>query len=224
MDNQSDISVLDSLFGEAQRLKRDRFRAVVLISVAIVGTTIYAMLKNPFVNTFSKIGNYFGYRSLYIFWAIMVSFCIQSATLLLFKLTGYPRKWGYWALALSTFFLIVTAIIPSIKEELLFWHRLHKWTTFFYVMSMLTAQHPYFVWLARKIPRLRTLLRNWQLIVLIGSMSSLLIQGQTGIFELWFFWGLGSLLLYLSWILFTEKIEMAAKNEQQKADSRENMS
>jgi uncharacterized membrane protein (DUF373 family) len=36
-----------------------------------------------------------------------------------------------------------------------------------------------------------------------------LIQGQTGIFELWFFLGLGALLIYLSWILFTEKINEA---------------
>jgi hypothetical protein len=198
---------------EAQRLKRERFTAVALLLIAVLATTMYAMLRNPFINTFSRIGNYYGYRWLYIVWAVMISFCIHSSTLLLFKLTAYPRKWGYIALALSSFFLIVTAIIPSIKEELLFWHRLHKWTTFFFVMSMLTAQHPFFVWLARKIPRIKKLLRNWQLIILIGSMSSLIIQGQTGIFELWFFLGLGTLLIYLAWILFTEKIDEIETDE-----------
>jgi hypothetical protein len=78
---------------------------------------------------------------------------------------------------------------------------------------MLTAQHPFFVWLARKIPRIKKLLRNWQLIILIGSMSSLIIQGQTGIFELWFFLGLGTLLIYLAWILFTEKIDEIETDE-----------
>ena len=198
---------------EALRLRRSRFWAILLLIIALLATTIYATLKNPFINTFSRIGNYYSYRLLYIMWAIVVSTCIHTATILMFKLTGYPRKWGYLALALASFFLIITAIIPSIKEQLPFWHTLHKWTTFFFVMSMLTAQHPFFVWLARNIPRIKILLRNWQLIILCGSMASLLIQGQTGIFELWFFLGLGALLTYLSWILYTEKIEKAEQHE-----------
>ena len=121
---------------------------------------------------------------------------------------------GYFGLFSASFFLIITAIIPSIKEQLPFWHVLHKWTTFFYVMSMITALHPFFVWLGRKIPRLKILLRNWQLIILSGSLISLLLQGQTGVFELWFFWGLGTLLIYLSWILFTEQIDKMERNEQ----------
>ena len=213
MSNQANISLVDSLNEDVQLLKRERFLAVALLLIAILGTTIFATLQNPFVNTFSRVGNYFGYRVLYLVWAIVISLCIHTSALLLFRLTGYKRKWGYIALALASFFLIVTAIIPSIKEELLFWHKLHKWTTFFFVMSMLTAQHPYFVWLARKIPRLKILLRNWQLIILIGSMSSLIVQGQTGIFELWFFLGLGTLLIYLNWVLFSEKIQETKINE-----------
>ena len=219
MDEQSKISAIRQekvealIISTAERLRRERTWSILLLIIAIVSTTIYATLKDPFVNTFSRIGNYYGYRGLYIIWAVVISFCFQTSTILLFKLTGYPRKWGYVALALASFFLIVTAIIPSIKEELLFWHRLHKWTTFFFVMSMLTAQHPFFVWLARKIPRLKALLRNWQLIVLCTSMASLLVQGQTGIFELLFFLGLGTLLIYLCWILFTERIEETEINE-----------
>ena len=79
---------------------------------------------------------------------------------------------------------------------------------------MITALFPFFIWLGRKIPRLKVLLRNWQLIILIGSLTSLVIQGQTGIFELWFFWGLGTLMIYLCWILFTEQIEKMERNEQ----------
>jgi hypothetical protein len=212
MEQKSKISVIrhEKLsFQMAERLRLERFWAIVLLIIALSTITLYGTLKNPFINTFSRIGNYYNYRGLYIIWAIVVSICIHTVTILIFKLTGYPRKWGYLALALSSFFLIITAIIPSLKEELPFWHALHKWTTFFYVMSMLTAQHPFFVWLARKIPRIKVLLRNWQLIILCGSMTSLLIQGQTGIFELWFFLGLGALLIYLSWILFTEKINEA---------------
>jgi len=205
-------NVLEAL-NDVLKLRRERFWTITLMLIVIFATTLYGTLRNPFINTFSKIGNYFGYRVLYIIWAITVSICIHISSILLFKLTDYSKKMGSLGLLFASFFLIVTAIIPSIKEQLPFWHILHKWTTFFYVMSMITALHPFFVWLGRKIPRLKVLLRNWQLFILIGSITSLLIQGQTGIFELWFFWGLGTLMIYLFWILFTEKIEEAEQHE-----------
>ncbi|MCF7832448.1 MAG: hypothetical protein K9N05_02580 [Candidatus Marinimicrobia bacterium] len=198
---------------ERALLRRKRFWAITMLVIAIFFTMIYATLKNPFINTFSKIGNYYSYRGLYIFWAVVISFCFHVSTLLLFDLTDYTRKWGHLALALASFFLIITAIIPSVKEELFFLHVVHKWTTFFFVMSLLTAIHPYFVWLARRIPRLKKLLRNWQLVILLTCMGSLLIQGQTGIFELLFFLGTGTLLIYLCWVLFTEKIEKLENND-----------
>ena len=227
MENQSKTSSINRKTNALEtnsdviKLHRERFWAITLILIVVFVTTIYGTLKNPFINTFSKIGNYYGYRGLYIIWAVSISFCIHTSSLLLFKLTHFDKKMGYVGLISASFFLIITAIIPSIKEQLPFLHILHKWTTFFYVMSMLTALHPFFVWLGRKVPRLKILLRNWQLIILIGSLSSLVIQGQTGIFELWFFGGLGTLMIYLCWILFTEQIEKMERNEQT-AEQKEN--
>lgn len=229
MKNQSKISSISSesnyqeVLDVILKLRRERFWAITLILIAVFATGIYGTLKNPFINTFSKIGNYYGYRGLYIIWAISISICIHTSSLLLFKLTHFDKKLSYWGLVSASFFLIVTAIIPSIKEQLFFWHVLHKWTTFFYVMSMITALHPFFVWLGRKIPRLKVLLRNWQLLILIGSIGSLLIQGQTGIFELWFYLGLGTLMIYLCWILFTEQIEKTdkAKNQNEQITKQE---
>ncbi len=221
-DSKSSAFVHDhSFYMElANKLRKERSWLIVLLSVIMLFTVFYATLKNPFIYTFSKIGNYYGYRWLYIVWAVVVSACLHTSSILLFKLTNYNKKWAYVALGLSSFFLIVTAIIPSIREKLFFLHVLHKWTTFFFVMSTLTALHPYFVWLGRKIPKLKTLLRNWQLIILIGSMTSLILQGQTGIFELWFFLGLGTLLMYLGWVLFTEKIEEKEHYEQIKENQK----
>ncbi|MCK4530550.1 MAG: hypothetical protein KAU44_05180 [Candidatus Marinimicrobia bacterium] len=220
MENQSKTSSINRKANALEAnsdvimLRRERFWTITLILIVIFMTTFYGTLKNPFINTFSKIGNYHGYRGFYIIWAISISLCIHISSLLLFKLTHFDKKMGYVGLISASFFLIITAIIPSLSEQLPFWHVLHKWTTFFYVMSMITALFPFFIWLGRKIPRLKVLLRNWQLIILIGSIGSLLIQGQTGIFELWFFWGLGTLMIYLCWILFTEQIEKMERNEQ----------
>ncbi len=220
VENRSKTSSINSennysaLFDIAIRLRRERFWAISLVLIIMLATIFYGTLKNPFTNTFSKSGNYYGYRGLYIIWAFTISFCLQTTSVLLFKLTKYDKKWAFWALSFASFFMITTALIPSLKEKGFFLHALHKWTTFFFVMSLVAALHPFFVWLGRKIPRIKILLRNWQLLILIGSMTSLIIQGQTGIFELWFFLGLGTLLIYLCWILFTEKIEEAEQNEQ----------
>ena len=221
MENHSNISSLDQveLREVAERLHRERFWAVMLIAILLLATIIYGTLKNPFTNTFSRIGNYYGYRGLYIAWAVLIGFCLQTTSILLFKLTDYNKKWAYWALSMTSFFIIITALIPSFKEKWFFLHALHKWTTFLFVMSMVASFHPFLVWLSRKIPRLRSLLRNWQLLILGGSLTSLLIQGQTGIFELWFFLGLGTLMIYLSWILFTERINKVEEYEQSESSN-----
>ena len=216
MENPTKTSSVNSradyqqMLDEVNKLRQERFIAISLLLIILLITMVYGTLKNPFIHTFSKIGNYFSYRTWYIAWAVTVSFCMHTTTILLFRLGKYTSKLGYGGIACASFFLIITAIIPSLKEQLPLWHVIHKWTTFFYVMSMITSLYPFFIYLSRKIPRLKVLLRNWQLLILIGSLTSLIIQGQTGIFELWFYFSLVTLMLYLSWTLFTEAINKAS--------------
>ncbi|MDD4962003.1 MAG: hypothetical protein PHX07_07175 [Candidatus Marinimicrobia bacterium] len=197
----------EALLNAIRKLNFRRNVLVVLLFLALVATLIYGTLEDPFQYTFSKIGNYFHYREWYILWAVYVGLAIQTAALCLFRLEQYPARYAYISIYCATFFLIVTALIPSLKEEMFIWHVIHKWTTFFYVMSTLTALHPFVLYLGRTKPRLWILLRNWELLILIGSMSSLIIQGQTGIFELWFIVMALSLLGYLVIVLHRHKIE-----------------
>lgn len=192
---------------EIKKHRSTRILLLLLLLAALAGTLIYGTLKNPFEYTFSKIGNYFPYREWYIVWAIFTGFAIQAATLRLFKIEKYPPKSAGIFIRCATFFLIITAIIPSIPEEMFFWHVLHKWTTFFYVISTIAALHPFILFLDRTKPYLRSLLTSWEWLILIGSMSSLIIQGKTGIFELWFIVMTISLLIYLVLILHRDKIQ-----------------
>lgn len=187
-----------------QRLRRNVL--VLLLLLALVATMVYGTLEDPFRYTFSNIGNYFPYREWYILWAVYVGLVIQTVSLCLFRLEQYSARYAHISIYCATFFLIVTALIPSLKEEMFAWHVIHKWTTFFYVMSTLTALHSFVLYLGRTKPRLWILLRNWELLILIGSMSSLIIQGQTGIFELWFIVMALSLLGYLVIVLRGHKI------------------
>lgn len=215
-DQEGIISIKTTDSSYISLLTNERNRLLFFMILSILITVIYACLKDPFTYTFSKIGNYFGFRGLYIIWATIISFCFQYASLKLFNLTHYTKKFAIIASFFSSFFLIITAIIPSLKDQWYTLHVIHKWTTFFYVMSMITALHPFFVWLARSNPNLVKILRNWQLLILAGSISSLLIQGQTGIFELWFYFGLGTLLIYLTCTLYSIEISRVLSNEQRK--------
>ncbi|MEA3392412.1 MAG: hypothetical protein U9Q91_05495, partial [Candidatus Marinimicrobia bacterium] len=131
MKNQSKTSSISrrsnnqDIIDTVMKLRRERFWTIILILIAVFATMIFGTLKNPFTNTFSKIGNYYGYRGLYILWAISISICIHTSSLLLFRLTNYDKKLGYWGLVSASFFLIITAIIPSLSEQLPFWHVLH---------------------------------------------------------------------------------------------------
>lgn len=178
-----------------------------LLMLTLMGTIVFATLENPLHYTFSKIGNYFPYREWYILWAVLTGISVQIAVIFLFKLENYEKIFPQVSIYCATFFLIVTALIPSLKDEMPFWHAVHKWTTFLYVMSMIFALCPYLYSLTRKKPRLHIVLRNWAFLILIGSMSSLIIQGQTGIFELWFIVLTLLLLCFLAFMLYREKID-----------------
>ena len=192
---------------EISGFRKQRFFLLSILFLSLCGTIVFGTLENPFHYTFSKIGNYFPYREWYILWAVVIGISVHIASVCLFRIEKYRRKYAFVCIACATFFLIVTALIPSIKEEMYFWHIVHKWTTFFYVMSMLVALHPFVLFLGRTKPLLWVILRNWELLILLGSMSSLIIQGKTGIFELWFIIMTISLLMYLVVVLYRDKIE-----------------
>jgi hypothetical protein len=189
------------------KFRRQRFVILGILSLSLLATIAFGTLENPFHYTFSKIGNYFPYREWYILWAVVIGVSVHIASVCLFRLENYRHQYAYISIACATFFLIITALIPSVKEEMYFWHIVHKWTTFFYVMSMLVALHPFVLFLGRTKPRLWVILRNWELLILFGSMSSLIIQGKTGIFEIWFIIMTISLLIYLVLVLYRDKIE-----------------
>lgn len=188
-------------------LKRERLLVVSLLSAALLATLTYGTLENPFHYSFSNIGNYFPYREWYIIWAAVTGFFLYFSVISLFRLEKYKQRFAHLSISVVPLFLVVTALIPSVSEEMPFWHVLHRWTTFFFVMCMIFSVHPFLLYLGDKKPWLSDLLRNWQLVILAGSMASLILQGQTGIFELWFFVTTIILLIYLSWILYTENIE-----------------
>jgi len=68
--------------------RRQRIIIMSSLLVALMFTIVYGTIQNPFVFTFSKIGNRFtfGNRVLFITWASFTWFVIQSSIIALFRL------------------------------------------------------------------------------------------------------------------------------------------
>jgi len=188
--------------------KQRRLRTIIMsvLLAALLLTMIYGTLENPFIYTFSNIGNFFDYRLLFIIWGIVSGLAIHLSLIALFKLEQYKARAKYTFVGLSSLFLVLTALIPALKDIYPFWHLLHTAFAGVHALFLLLSMVPFVNWISRENPRLQIVLKIWMVIIWIGSLLPLIIFGKSGLFELWFFMSIILFLLYLSLILFEEKI------------------
>lgn len=188
--------------------KQRRLRTLVmsLILLSLLFTVVYGTLENPFTYTLSNIGNFFDYRVLFIVWAIVTGFAIQIGILALFKLEGYLEKTRVHFVLLSVIFLILTAIIPALKEEFPFWHLIHTLFAGLHALFLLLSFFPFVREVGKGNPRLSQIINIWMMLIWGGGIFALIVFRKSAIFELWFFITLLVFLLYLSLVLFEEKI------------------
>ena len=197
-----------NLFSLQKDLIKQRRRRILVMSLLLFSfalTIIYGTLENPFKYTLSKIGNYFTYRWVFIVWAMVTGFAIQIAILVLFHVEEYKAKHPYIYNSLSAIFLTATAIIPSLSKIYPFWHFIHTRLLFLCYLCFPKYQ-PFCYLVGKNNPRLRFFLNIWLGVIWIGSLFPIILFGKTGMFELWFFLTLIIFLLYLSLVLFEEKI------------------
>jgi len=188
------------------RQRRLRILVMSLLMASLMLTVVYGTLENPFQYTFSNIGNFFDYRIFFIVWAIVSGLAIQVSIVALFRLENYKAKSSYLFVGLAAFFLVLTSLIPALKDIYPFWHWLHTACAIVFALFMLLSLIPYVLFISRENPRLRLVLKLWMVVIWIGSLFPLILFGTSGLFELWFFVSLIIWLLYLSLVLFEEKI------------------
>ncbi|XMB72108.1 hypothetical protein RJI07_08365 [Mycoplasmatota bacterium WC30] len=186
--------------------RRTRTGIMTVLIIALLFTLIFGSLENPFVYTMSNIGNFFTYRILFIIWAVIAGIAIESTVVALFKLEKYNTKYGYLFILLATSFLITTALIPALKQVYPFWHLIHTITSGLFAIFLYLALVPFSRWISKENPRLRIYITIWQIVIWIGSILILLFFWHSAMFELWFFMSNIIYLLYLSLVLFEEKI------------------
>jgi len=187
-----------------QRKKRTAVMSILLL--ALIFTFIFGTLENPFHYTLSNIGNFFNYRILFIVWSIICGLAIEIGFLALLRLENYGNKKTYTFLYLATFFLIATGLLPALKDTQPILHYLHVLSSvllaIFYTLSLI----PFSIWITKENPRLRAIIATWLSVIWIGSISMIVIYQHSALFEIWFFATIIIFLLYLSLVLFEEKI------------------
>lgn len=198
-----------NLYAEHKDLIRQRRIRIFVMSILIASlllTTIYGTLENPFQYTFSNIGNFFTYRIFFIVWAIITGAAIQLSILALYHLEQYKRKEAYTFIAIAAVFLVITSLVPALKELYPFWHWIHWICAIIHAIFMFLSLTPFAIWVSRENPRLRMVLSIWLVVIWVGAIFPLLFFGKNGLFQMWFFSTVILFLLYLSLVLFEEKI------------------
>lgn len=194
-----------------KQLTSERKKRLLIMSFllsALIVTIIYGTLENPFVYTFSKIGNRFSiqHRALFIGWAGYTGFAIVASILALMTLERYTVKKHYTYIVIAAGFLVVTSLAPSIPEDLPFWYYTHLLTSGLFALFVTLGFYPFIAWVTVENPRLRKTVYIWLGITWGGSIFWYLSYGNRGLFEMWFFVFFIIFLLYLSLTLFEERI------------------
>ncbi len=188
--------------------RRQRIHIMSFLLFSLVFTIIFGTLESPFDYTLSNIGNHFNsqYRWMFIIWSLTCGLAIQTAIISLIRLEEYQSKYCTLFVALATASLIATGIIPAVVEDYPFWHAVHTVTSGLTALFLLLSLVPFVRYLSRENPRLRLVIGIWLIIIWIGSILVLVFFGKSGLFEIWFFVSNILFLLYLSLVMYEEKI------------------
>ena len=188
------------------RERRARITVMSLLLAALLFTVLYGTIQDPFQYTFSKIGNRFDNRILFIIWAMFTGLTIQFSVISLFRLERYSLKKAYKYIITATGFLILSSLAPALEETYPFWTWFHIIAAGLFMLFLTLSIAPFMKYVSKENPRLRLVIKVWTVIIWGGSVFWMLLLGNVGIFELWGFGSVLVFLLYLSLTLFEERI------------------
>ncbi|MBU0996540.1 MAG: hypothetical protein KKE16_00680 [Firmicutes bacterium] len=206
IQSDKELESLRDLRLDLLKQRRTRILVMSVLLVALVSTSVFGTLENPLEYTLSNIGNFFSYRWLFIVWAMVTGISIQISVLALFRLEEYYKKISYVYVGISAAMLVLTAIVPALKDIYPFWQIVHTVFSGLHALFLLLAIAPFLKRTSDENPRLKQIINVWLIVIWGGGVLTMLILGKSAIFELWFFIGMILFLLYLLLVLFEEKI------------------
>ena len=175
--------------------------ALLSLLLVPVYTIVFGTKESPWEFTLSNIGNFFTHRFGFIIWGILTGMGIAFYTLYLYEKMDFSNKKARRYLISSVAFLILTVIIPALKESLPFYYYMHVifaglFALFFIISIILFIQY-----LSKSNQRLS----KTALVLFVScvgvSIIALFFMGINGVVEILFFIGISVFLVILSFVL-----------------------
>ncbi len=193
---------------------RDRITYLAIFALIMIPlyTYLFATRVSPFEYTLSMIGNKLGYRLNFIIWGVVTGLLITFYVIRLYVLRSFHNRRARRLLIWSLIFLILTVVIPAM-EHLPILKRLHAVAAIAFGLSLTSSLYLFIrhLELENKKISLRSL---WMLYVVVGG--SVFLFGNTGIFELFFFFSLAIFLGLLNrWLRRYQSQENSVRYEYQ---------
>ena len=153
-----------------QQIKRQRMFIISYLLFALVLTIAFGTLEDPFRYTLSNIGNRFGWgpRIMFIIWAFISGTGIEISFIFIMKLINYSDKKTKVFIGLTSFSIVMTGLVPALKNEFPFWHNLHFITSGSIAIFFFLAIVPLVKHIIKIIPEYKRLIYIWMGVILAG--------------------------------------------------------
>jgi hypothetical protein len=173
------------------KLGRGYMRYLALYALLIIPlyTWLFATKESPFYFTMSMIGNMGDHRINFIIWGIVTGFLITFYIARMYMMKSFKNPRAHRLLIWSHLFLVLTVIVPAV-DTLPFLKQVHALMAVLFGLSLLTSLYLFIRYLGEIDEKLSTR-STWMLFtVLLGSIGLFFLLGNTGVFEIFFFFSL----------------------------------
>ncbi len=192
------------MFNKVQELEKKDFKRNYLTYLAIFAiiaiplyTWLFGTKESPLDYTLSMIGNKLGYRINFIIWGTITGLLLTFYLLRLYVLKSFHNPRARRLLIWSLIFLILTVLIPAV-EHLPLLKRLHAIAAVAFGVSLTVSLYMFIRYL-QSIDQKVSIKSMWMLYtVILGSISLFFLFGNTGVFELFFFFSISIFLTLLN--------------------------
>ncbi len=196
------------MFKRVQELNKKDFDRAYLNYLAVFAliaiplfTWLFGTRESPLDYTLSMIGNKLGYRINFITWGISIGLLLTFFLLRLYVLNSFRNQRARRLLVWSLIFLFLTVLIPAV-EHLPILRKIHAIAAVAFGLSLCASLYM-FIRFLRSINEKVSIRSMWFLLtVVFGSILLFFLYGNTGVFELFFFFSITLFLFILSkWVL-----------------------
>lgn len=160
-----------------------------------LGTLLFARIKPPSKFTLSMIGNMEGNRFAFIMWGVITGVLITFFVARLYMKGSFNHPKANKNLKYSLIFLCLTVIIPAV-EMFPFLKKLHALMAVLFAVSLMVSLSLFIKHLNQSQNKILNFYTFFIWFIIGGSIVVFLFFGNTGYFELFFFFTL-TIFLYI---------------------------